>query len=118
MQLLFGFKDVHLLDAYLDHFQTLGYKVDGATSLEELYALALKLKPACIISEYQLHGGADALSLHRELSAHLPTSQTKLILIADLPPELKLSAVRLAGMGIPSVIAYKNLTFETVESFL
>lgn len=43
IKLLFGFRDVLLIDAWLDHFDEKGFEVDGAMSGEDLLGTAGKI---------------------------------------------------------------------------
>jgi DNA-binding response OmpR family regulator len=117
MKILFGFSDVLMIDAWLDHFEGKGFEVDGVMSGEDLLAVALKFKPDIIVSEYQLKGEIDSLGVYYELLGIPKTSHAKLILLADIDEKL-LNKNVVRSSGILSVISHAKLSFEAVEELL
>lgn len=120
MKLLFGFKDVLLIDAWLDHFESKGFEVDGAMSGEDLLGTAEEFVPDVLVAEYQLNGELDSLGVYYELLGSPETAEVKLILIADIDDaELKkLNKNIVLASGILGILAPNKLSFEAVEELL
>lgn len=120
MKLLFGFKDVLLIDAWLDHFEAKGFEVDGAMSGEDLLGTAERFIPDVLVAEYQLNGELDCLGVYYELLGNPKSADVKLILIADIDEaELKkLNKNIVLASGILGILAPNKLSFEAVEELL
>ena len=120
MKLLFGFSDVLAIDAWLDHFESKGFEVDGAMSGEGLLGTAINFKPDVLIADYQLKGDLDTLGVYYELLSKPENHQVKLILISDLPEnELrKMNKNIIQSAGILGIISPNKLEFEAVEELL
>ncbi len=120
MKILFGFSDVLTLDAWLAFFEEKGYEVDGAMSGEDIIGTAQDFKPDLLVLAYKLNGEVDGLGVFYELSADPATCNTKLILVAELPNEVrsKLNKKFIQSGGILDVIRPSGLSLEVIEELL
>ncbi len=118
MRILFGFSDVLTLDAWLDHFESLGHSVDGAMTGEDLLGVANSFKPGLLVSEYALKGEIDGLGVFYELSARPKLSALKMVLIAEFGDPKNLNSRFIMSGGIIAVVKPGQLSFEAVEELL
>ncbi|HRV75914.1 MAG: hypothetical protein H6799_01730 [Candidatus Nomurabacteria bacterium] len=120
MKVLFGFRDVLAIDAWLDHFESKGFEVDGAMSGEDLLGTALEFSPDVLVAEYQLKGDLDSLGVYYSLLAKPEVHHVKLILISDFDEkELKKMNKNITlSSGILGIISPNKLSFEGVEELL
>ncbi len=117
-RILFGFSDVLSLDAWLDYFESRGYKVDGAMSGEDLFLTAKSFKPDVLILEYKLNGEMDGLGVFYGLAASF--FNLSLVLIGEIESGAlkRLNKNFVQSAGILNIIKPSELGFEAVEELL